>query len=97
MKKAEQPGHVTEAGTRKHQTNGPVEWSKVFRRVAGRDGREGEGIRAALAYAVAHADAFERWAESHPSAWAPASTAGATKAAKAPKVAARAPLSLIHI
>lgn len=91
LKNDEQPGHYTEAGTKKHQANGPVAWSKVFQRVAGKEGREGEGVRAALAYAVAHADAFVGWAEKHPDAWAPASTAprGAHSTQRAVKAAKR--------
>ncbi|HEX7947487.1 MAG TPA: hypothetical protein VF495_22675 [Phenylobacterium sp.] len=83
--KSESPGHYTAHGTRKFQANGPIEWSKAFKRVAGKDGREGEGIRAALAYAVAHEDAFAKWAESHIAAWSPAGTAPVVKPAKAPK------------
>ena len=82
------PGHYTESSTRKYQANGPVSWGSTYRKVAGRDGREGEGIRAALAFAVARADQFIAWAESHPGLWAPASTAPKVKASKAPKVKA---------
>lgn len=94
MGKSEQATHYTQHGTRKYQANGPVGWAAVFRRVAGKDGREGEGIRAALAYAAGHEAAFASWAESHISAWAPATSApigkGAGKAPKAPK-ATKAP------
>lgn len=83
--KSESPGHYTAHGTRKFQANGPVAWSKAFKRVAGKDGREGEGIRAALAYAAEHEDAFVRWAESHIAAWQPARTTPPEKPAKAPK------------
>ena len=34
------PGHYTDKGTRKFQANGPIEWSKVFQRAAGKDGKE---------------------------------------------------------
>ncbi len=63
--KASTPGHYTEKGTRKFQSNGPIDWSSTFKRAAGKDGREGEGIRAALAYAVAHESAFLAWAVKH--------------------------------
>ena len=79
----DEPGHYTESGTRKYQANGPVTWGKVFRAVAGRDGREGEGIRAALAYAAEHSEAFSRWAEQHPTLWTPARAGGEAKPAKA--------------
>jgi hypothetical protein len=69
------PGHYTEHGTRKFQANGRVEWSRLFTRVAAGK-REGEGIRAALAYAATHASQFEAWAKAHPEAWAPAAHGG---------------------
>lgn len=90
MAKQENPGHYTEAGTQKHQAAGPVAWGKVFRRVAGKDGRQGEGVRAALAYAVHHEEAFLRWAEAHPGLWAPASSAPKAKAAAVAKAAPKA-------
>lgn len=55
------PGHYTDKGTRKFQANGPIEWSKTFTKAAG-GGREGEGIRSAMAYAIAHEKAFLSWA-----------------------------------
>ena len=92
------PGHYTESQTRKYQANGPISWGVTFRKVAGRDGREGEGIRAALAFAVEKSDQFQAWAENHPTLWAPASTApkapkakAKAKAPKAPKAKAKAP------
>lgn len=48
------PGHYTEKGTRKFQCNGPTDWSEAFKAFAGEGAREGEGIRYALAYAVAN-------------------------------------------
>lgn len=44
------------SGTRKYQCNGPVSWSATFREAAGRGGAEGEGIRAALAFALSRRD-----------------------------------------
>lgn len=79
------PGHYTESSTRKYQANGPVSWGATFRKVAGKDGREGEGIRAALAFAVERSDQFQAWAANHPTLWAPASTAPKAPRAKAPK------------
>ena len=79
------PGHYTESSTRKYQANGPVSWGATFRKVAGKDGREGEGIRAALAFAVERSDQFQAWAANHPTLWAPASTAPKAPKAKAPK------------
>lgn len=66
MSKTENPGHYTESGTRKYQSNGPVAWGTLFRKVAGKDGREGEGIRAALAFAAAHPEKFVAWADANP-------------------------------
>lgn len=87
MSKQEQPGHYTQHGTKKHQCNGPVSWTAIFKRVAGADGQVGDGVRAALAYATSHSEAFVGWAKSHPDAWARASTAPATKPARASKPA----------
>lgn len=63
--KSEKPAHYTASGTKKHQANGPVEWSKVFKAAAKIVGsaREGEGVRLAMAYAVANEKAFLKWAE----------------------------------
>ena len=92
MSKQEQPGHYTQHGTKKHQCNGPVSWTAIFKRVAGADGQVGDGVRAALAYAAGHEAAFVAWAKGHPEAWARASTAPARPArAKAPGRAAKAP------
>lgn len=48
--------HITGAGTRKYQANGPLLWGPIFRRVAnavgGAGAAEGIGIRAVLAMAV---------------------------------------------
>jgi len=55
------PGHYTEKGTRKFQANGPIAWSKVFTKAAGKEHPEGFGIRAAMAYAVAHEAKFLAW------------------------------------
>ena len=62
-KKAKTPGHHTAKGTRKFQSNGPIEWSSVFRAAAKAGGgeREGEGIRAAMAYAIDNSKAFLAW------------------------------------
>jgi len=84
MAKNENPGHYTASATRKYQANGPVAWGQLFRKVAGRDGREGEGIRAALAYAYEHADRFAAWADAHPLVLAGERGKG-PKPAKAPK------------
>jgi hypothetical protein len=64
-KAAVKPGdatHYTDKGTRKFQCNGPVEWAKAFGKAAA-GGREGEGIRAALAYAIANEAKFLAWAK----------------------------------
>lgn len=49
------PMHWTAAGTKKHQTNGPVAWSAVFLAAAKKAGftREGDGVRIVLARGVA--------------------------------------------
>jgi hypothetical protein len=54
------PGHYTEKGTRKFQSNGPVEWSKSFKAAAKAAGeeREGKGIMLAMYYAIANEKAF---------------------------------------
>jgi len=56
------PGHYTESGTRKFQANGPIDWAATFKAAAG-EGREGEGIRAAMAYAIAHKAQFLAWSK----------------------------------
>jgi hypothetical protein len=58
------PGHYTEKGTRKFQSNGPIEWSKVFKaaaRAAGEE-KEGKGIALAMAFAIANEKAFLKYA-----------------------------------
>ncbi len=94
--KSATPGHYTESGTRKYQTNGPIAWSREFV-LAAHGGREGEGINAALAYAIAHRAEFQAWAtrarkaaaepESKAAKAPKAAKAKAAKAAKAPKAA----------
>jgi hypothetical protein len=88
MAKNEQPGHHTAHKTQKHQCNGPIVWAALFRSVVGPSGQVGDGVRAALAYAATHPDAFRGWAKAHPDAWARASTGPAR--AKAPGRAAKA-------
>lgn len=93
-KASKQPGHFTDAGTRKFQANGPVAWTSAFRAAAGKDQALGDGIRAALAYSALHRDQFVAWAKSHPDVWERASTApsNAGKAKpKAPKAKPKAP------
>jgi hypothetical protein len=59
------PGHYTDKGTRKFQSNGPIEWSQVFRAAAKAAGeeREGQGINLAMAYAIANKAAFMKFAK----------------------------------
>src|SRR5688572_2026366 len=52
---------TTPKGTRKYQCQGPEAWAEVFRAAAA-GAREGEGIRKALAYAVARREDFLGWA-----------------------------------
>lgn len=81
MTKNGQPGHYTQHNTRKFQCNGRVAWASTFRRAAA-GAQEGDGIRAALAYAVGHADAFLAWSKAHPADWqrAPSAPVGGGKA-----------------
>jgi len=53
--------HYTDSDTRKYQANGPTSWATAFRQFAGRGGKEGEGIRMALAFAACHAEQVQRW------------------------------------
>lgn len=50
------PDHWTLSGNKKHQCNGPQAWSAVFQAAAkkelGETGREGDGVRLALALGV---------------------------------------------
>lgn len=52
------PTHVSAAGTRKYQCNGPIQWSQLLRQLASKIGGpgtpEGVGIRAALAFALSN-------------------------------------------
>lgn len=86
MSTTKQPGHFTEHGTRKFQANGPVAWTSAFRAAAGKDQTLGDGIRAALAYAALHRDAFLTWAKGHTDAWERAPSAPVGKRKPAPKV-----------
>ena len=84
MATTKQPGHFTEAGTRKFQANGPVEWTAAFRAAAGKDQALGDGIRAALAYAALHREQFVTWAKGHTDAWERALSAPVKRKAPAP-------------
>lgn len=55
------PGHHTASGTRKYQCQGPLSWSTGLQKIAGKDRPEGEGIRAAIAYAVSHMAELEEF------------------------------------
>lgn len=87
MTKNGQPGHYTAHSTRKYQCNGQVSWGATFRRAAA-GAQEGDGIRAALAYAASHADTFLGWAKGHPDDWKRAATTPG-KAGRAKKAPAR--------
>jgi len=84
MATTKQPGHFTEHGTRKFQANGPVAWTGAFRAAAGKEQALGDGIRAALAYAALHRDAFVAWAKGHTDAWERAPSAPVKGRRKAP-------------
>lgn len=93
MATTKNPGHFTDHGTRKFQANGPVAWTAAYRAAAGKDQTLGDGIRAALAYAALHREAFVAWAKSHTDAWerAPSAPVGNGKAKrKAPKARRKA-------
>jgi len=63
--KSKTPGHYTDKGTRKFQSNGPIEWSKVFKagaKAAGEE-REGQGINLAMAFAIANEKAYLKFAK----------------------------------
>ena len=77
------PGHYTDKGTRKFQANGPIEWSKVFAKAAGKEHPEGFGIRAAMAYAVAHEAKFLAWVKAEAEAAAKAEAKAGKRAAVA--------------
>jgi hypothetical protein len=80
------PGHYTDKGTRKFQANGPIEWSKVFTKAAGKEHPEGFGIRAAMAYAIAHEDKFLAWCKAQAESEAKPAAKPAAKAKAAGKV-----------
>lgn len=63
-KASKTPGHYTDKGTRKFQSNGPQEWSKTFRAAAKAAGeeREGKGIMLAMAFAIDNEKAFLKFA-----------------------------------
>lgn len=97
-KKSKTPSHVTAAGTRKYQANGPTEWSTIFREIAekvgGKGTPEGVGIRAALAFAVRNREVVAGGAkilDGHLKATALVKAPKAKAKTKAPKPAPAAP------